>query len=495
MTSRSPPAKDTQQEWLVVDWSSDAATQSPDLVRRSSTSGVQETLALFETRDSEGLPQRPPILSSAGFKLCFLPDVATVAGDTRLVQTLTENFRVPSFFWESLGTEANGFFRGHREVMSLGGPPFYSTVSRFLIKSVDQVPNRLVDYHWQYAAFASCWSKAQNGDPVVVLLCFDMYREQSDGKPRGLARNIKHAFEQQQTSGNLSHIASCPLGIYSVLIATLLSEFDAELWGFKSPLRDFEKNRLNATNEDQDLGTRYGKMHELSRHIIHMSETIEVTAQTIEQIVVTHQRWSKREFVSSAPPSMAAVDQTEQGDRSSDEANIEEELLFDLTLFRNLKLRAKSFEKRLHNEIQLAFNWVAAQNSAIQQELLFAQQVSLNAGKSIRRTVEIASMTFLPATFLTGVFGMNMPTFTGDSWSDMSWELGGVLIALLAAIMVGILIIYLFGGDQDERQRKDGKVREEQINYQVAGELATRSSIRRRASKRWNRLAQHFMFS
>jgi hypothetical protein len=110
-----------------------------------------------------------------------------------------------------------------------------------LIKSVDQVPNRLVDYHWQYAAFASCWSKAQNGDPVVVLLCFDMYREQSDGKPRGLARNIKHAFEQQQTSGNLIHIASCPLGIYSVLIATLLSEFDAELWGFKSPLRDFEK--------------------------------------------------------------------------------------------------------------------------------------------------------------------------------------------------------------------------------------------------------------
>jgi hypothetical protein len=84
-----------------------------------------------------------------------------------------------------------------------------------------------------------------------------------------------------------------------------------------------------------------------------MSETIEVTAQTIEQIVVTHQRWSKREFISCAPSSMAAVDQTELGDRSSDETNIEEELLFDLTLFRNLKLRAKSFEKRLHNEIHL----------------------------------------------------------------------------------------------------------------------------------------------
>jgi hypothetical protein len=98
-------------------------------------------------------------------------------------------------------------------------------------------------------------------------------------------------------------------------------------------------------------------------------------------------------------------------------------------------------------------------------------------------------------TTTKGVFGMNVPTFTGDSWSDMSWELGGVLIALLAAIMTGILIIYLFGGDQDERQRKDGKLREHQINYQVAGEPATRSSMRRQVSRRWNRLVQHSMFS
>jgi hypothetical protein len=52
-----------------------------------------------------------------------------------------------------------------------------------------------------------------------------------------------------------------------------------------------------------------------------------------------------------------------------------------------------------------AFNWVAAQDSDTQLSLLVSQELLLtesrNDGKAFQKTVAIASMTFLPASFLT----------------------------------------------------------------------------------------------
>jgi hypothetical protein len=107
-------------------------------------------------------------------------------------------------------------------------------------------------------------------------------------------------------------------------------------------------------SNDLNLGDRYEKMHELSRHIIHMSETFDVTVQTIEQIFRFHQRWSRPITPDSSSPDIAGGESPPYRDAyRKPEAELEEALLFHQLFFNNLKMRANAFEERLHNEIQL----------------------------------------------------------------------------------------------------------------------------------------------
>jgi hypothetical protein len=107
-------------------------------------------------------------------------------------------------------------------------------------------------------------------------------------------------------------------------------------------------------SQDLNLGDRYQKMHELSRHIIHMSETSDVTVQTIEQILRFHQRWSEPVAPDSSSPNITGREFLLYRDANRKAAvELEEDLLFHRSLFNNLKMRADVFQKRLHNEIQL----------------------------------------------------------------------------------------------------------------------------------------------
>jgi hypothetical protein len=107
--------------------------------------------------------------------------------------------------------------------------------------------------------------------------------------------------------------------------------------------------------KDPNLGDRYEKMHELSRHIIHMSETFDVAVQTVEQIIRFQERWSipiPSDPSSPATPGNVASPPYSESYRKA-EAELEEDLLVHQLFFNNLKIRADAFEERLHNEIQL----------------------------------------------------------------------------------------------------------------------------------------------
>lgn len=82
---------------------------------------------------------------------------------------------------------------------------------------------------------------------------------------------------------------------------------------------------------------RYINMHELSRHVIHMTETLDVGARILKLMRDGHQ-----ECCIGKSPSMTGYNhQTRR------------EFEFFEAFLQNLRLRADAFDQRLHNEITL----------------------------------------------------------------------------------------------------------------------------------------------
>ena len=81
--------------------------------------------------------------------------------------------------------------------------------------------------------------------------------------------------------------------------------------------------------------TRYLSMHELSRHVIHETETLEVTARTVASIAQHHRQCTHGNGLTQI------------------ESSCTSDLEFYQRFLGNLQLRAAAFDKRLQNEITL----------------------------------------------------------------------------------------------------------------------------------------------
>lgn len=82
-----------------------------------------------------------------------------------------------------------------------------------------------------------------------------------------------------------------PFWIYEVLVEEILHLQDQSVWMIRDQVRAIEKNRALVTRPDPD----YGHLHEIARHAIHVSESLEVTVNTLGSILQRH-----AEYVTSA---------------------------------------------------------------------------------------------------------------------------------------------------------------------------------------------------
>lgn len=83
------------------------------------------------------------------------------------------------------------------------------------------------------------------------------------------------------------------------------------------------------------LVKRYSRLHELSRHVIHISESMDATSNNLGAIVRDHGVWIQSTF-----PSSAATTQLSKA------------LLLYQNMITNLNFRAKAFVGRMDNEIK-----------------------------------------------------------------------------------------------------------------------------------------------
>ncbi|KAI9694621.1 MAG: hypothetical protein M1822_000237 [Bathelium mastoideum] len=230
-----------------------------DSVRVDCIEWVPENAAWRRRRPTVKDILQTDVFSQPGIHIFVFPEIAKIEklwnhGKNRdpLCNQLSNKFRIPQFFWSRLGWDANGFFRpqantvsGERIVRS------YTSTFRFLLKQVKlttkpgpvrsmtgtaTLPDggETLDYDWEYYGLHSVWTQLKGSQPgsnryCQVLLCFDLVAE--------MRRRVLDAFEA--SDGNLT--SASPFGVHNVFLEPLIEQYDTALWGFRIPVRKYEK--------------------------------------------------------------------------------------------------------------------------------------------------------------------------------------------------------------------------------------------------------------
>lgn len=187
-----------------------------------------------------------------------------------------------------------------------------------------------------------------------------------------------------------------PFWVYTQVLTEFIRLEDHAVWAVRDEVRAKEK-------EPMPIGRprpAYRRLHDIARHTIHVSETLDVATRTITGILQEHDLFT-------------ASDLAVHKDVSQD---IHRRLLFLENMTVSLRQRSASNEKRLQNEIQLAFNIVAQHDAGISVEMGRA----MKSDSAAMKTVAVVTLIFLPPTFVSAIFSMSFFDFSVDSGWVMS---------------------------------------------------------------------------
>jgi hypothetical protein len=263
------------------------------------------------------------------------------------------------------------------------------TWSLFMTKQVVyKAQGGAMEYDWYYLNAFTRW--IQSSKQTVILL--------ADPNPL-VTQRIESTFLGQMIEKRLGE----PFWMYTWLVEEVVNLQDRAVWNIRDLLRETEKNRMSSLKPQPD----YPYLHDLSRHTIHVSETLDLAILTTDSILSHHNRVIDKLSTGASPKGISDW--------------VHNRLLFFQHMLRSLSLRSGSNKERLQNEINLAFNTVAQSDARTSVDISRATQSDSAAMKSIA----FVTLAFLPATFISAVFSMSFFSFDSDSgsWSvsDKFW--------------------------------------------------------------------------
>lgn len=254
------------------------------------------------------------------------------------------------------------------------------TWSRFLVKQVTTGPDDSTDYNWRKLNIFTIWHRTTRRTTVLV---FDPPPSIVDTLPRLLLDNTSDVDARD------------PFWMYIPLVDEVIRLQHPAVWGIRNLVRTTEESRSSGDRPTPD----YRRLHDLARHAIHVSETLELATNTIDAILAHHGR----------VVSLLAAGADLQGTGAS----VGNRLLFYRDMLRSLSLRSASNRNRLQNEIGLAFNTVAQYDARISLDIGRAAQ----ADGAAMRTIAFVTLVFLPATFVCAIFSMSFFDYDASSGS------------------------------------------------------------------------------
>ncbi|KAJ5852143.1 uncharacterized protein N7529_011528 [Penicillium soppii] len=189
---------------------------------------------------------------------------------------------------------------------------------------------------------------------------------------------------------------SDPFWVHALLVEQVARAQEPSVWAIRDHVRGLETEGKPEGRPQPD----YRRLHDIARHAIHVSETLDVAVQNLEHMVMQHES-----YMNTNPENITFVYE-----------DIHLHLRSFQSFIANLRFRSMSNEKRLQNEIQLAFNTVAQHDASVTLEIGRATQLD----SATMKTIAFVTLTFLPPTFICAIFSMSFFDFGGDSGWSMS---------------------------------------------------------------------------
>ncbi|RYC61689.1 hypothetical protein CHU98_g4516 [Xylaria longipes] len=310
---------------------------------------------------------------SANAKICVIFASANVirkCGSCRAY--FIDEFRMPKPWWSDSSRKSNGYFGCRVNTNHI------DTWAYFEIKQLEEGAK----YCWYKLNIFIRWNKSTH---QTVILAFDT--------PPVIASRFMESLATPDADSRED-----PFWFYPHLLSEVARIQESAVWAIRDRVRAVEKQITPKGRPDPD----YRHLHDIARHAIHVSEGLDVATQTIKRMLAQHE---------------ALVQSLNHRGGSQD---IHSQLQFYESFISSLRCRSASNEKRMLNEIQLAFNTVAQHDASTSVKIGRATQADSVTMKSI----SFVTLTFLPPTFVSAIFSMSFFDYSADSgWaiSDKFW--------------------------------------------------------------------------
>lgn len=317
-------------------------------------------------------------------------------------EALLEYFGAPLYIANRACTDMNGYFGCRASYDDEGKATTCSTWFRCLVKMVrkesepknchEDEPEyvksskaRKKGYVWFEMGIFTFWD-----GKICKVLCVDT--------PDDLPDRLKGALEKRSSPLEFSD----PFAMHTDLLDQIILYYEISAWRVRDPVRKLEESR------NRLIENVFKEMHDISRHAIHTSEILSVTIDTMTEL----QR-CQTDIHESLPNDL----------KNSYKSQAKAYTNFQIQLMKSLKLRSESNQKRLENEVNLAFNNLAHQDN------------------TVMKSIALLTMVFFPATFLSSLFSTTFFTFGENGWeaSPRLW----IYWAIAAPVTIAILVVYI----------------------------------------------------
>ncbi|KAH6645075.1 hypothetical protein BKA67DRAFT_595993 [Truncatella angustata] len=322
-----------------------------------------------------------PLAAANSIRVCY-----------RCRQALTDTYAIPEHWWSDQYRNSNGYF-GCAEEEDAAGVSGLNTWAFFETKQIQDDKR----YKWLRMNIFTRYLSSQK---QIYILLFDT-------NPSVFER-LKSSFMDVKPKQYIDSMWP-----YLTILDELVRLEDAAVWSIRDQVRTIELEETPTEKCEPD----YRRLHDIARHAIHVNETLDVSKKTLDNIIARHQ-----EIKCDTPDSVVWW-------------SVHQRFVAAKTMIESLRGRSISNEKRLQNEIQLAFNIVALQMGRATQ-----------TDSAAMKTVSVLTLAFLPPTFISAIFSMSFFNFDPDSgWAVSSQFWMYWAFALPLTLLTSVIYYYWQG--------------------------------------------------